>query len=94
MICYLNIELSDSEVLDLLKNGSTNQKQIANDIIKYDVYDEFFNILEEIQEFNKFDIRSAINGGVLKIIKYEPEEIEFIELENIHLKDNVYLYLE
>lgn len=94
MICYIKIELSDSEIFDLLRNGSTNQKQIANDIIKYDVYDEFFNIIEEIAINNSFELRSAINGGVLKIIEYEPEEIEFIEPENIHLKNNVYLYLE
>lgn len=91
-VYYFNIELSDSELLDLFENGSTNQKQLAKDIIKYNVYDEFFSILEEIQEFNKFDIRGAINGGVLKIVEVDNEEEN--QPENLHLKDNIYLYLE
>lgn len=94
MTCFIKIELNDSEIFDLLKNGSTNQKQIVKDIIKYDVYDEFFDIIEEIAINDSFDLRGAINGGVLQVNKYEDEELEYLAPEDIHLKDNVFLHLE
>ena len=94
MICFFKIEVTDSELLNIFQHGSTNQQDLANDIIKFNVFDEFFNTLEEIQEFNKFDIREAINGGVLKIIEYEPEDLEETAPEDINLKDNIFLHIE
>lgn len=94
MTSYFKIEVTDGELLDIFQHGSTNQQDIAKDIIKFNVFDEFFNTLEEIQEFNKFDIRGAINGGVLKIIEYEPEDLEEAAPEDINLKDNIFLHLK
>ena len=57
----MKIEMSVSEIWDLLKQGSTNQKNFIESL-KYDEFEEF---IEFIEDYDEFDLRSLINGGVL-----------------------------
>ena len=66
----MKIELNACEIWDLLKEGSTNQK----DFIAALEYGEFVEFIEFIDEFyDEFDLRGYINGGVLKVVD-DPED--------------------
>lgn len=60
----MKIDLSISEIWDLLKNGSTNQRDFIDDL-KYSEFEEFIEYLEEY--YTEFDLRGYLNGGVLSV---------------------------
>ena len=66
----MKIEMSVSEIWDLLKEGSTNQKNFIESL-KYDEFEEFIDIIE--MECPEMDLRGYINGGVLKV-EDDPED--------------------
>ena len=57
----MKIDLSTGEIWDLLKQGSTNQKNFIESL-KYSEFEEF---IEFIEDYDDFDLRGYINGGVL-----------------------------
>ena len=72
----MKLDLSVSEIWDLLKQGSTNQKNFIESLR----YDEFEEFMESIEEYDEFDLRGWINGGVLSV-EDTPEE-EYIIWSN------------
>lgn len=60
----MNIEMTTSEIWDLLKKGSTNQRNFINSL-RYSEFKEFIELWEE--EYNHLDLRSCLNGGCLSI---------------------------
>ena len=58
----MKIDLSTGELWDLLKEGSTNQRNFIENL-KYDEFEEFIDIIE--MECPEMDLRGNINGGVL-----------------------------
>ena len=73
----MKIELSTSEIWDLLKEGSTNQKNFIESL-RYDEFEEFIGLIDE--SYDEFDLRGYINGGVLKV-EDDPED-DFIIWRN------------
>ena len=84
------VDLSNFEVVEMLRNGSTNQKNFVNDILEADNSPE--DVIEAIKNFDKeigsqTDLRGWLNGGVMK---FEPitQDIEdnycYIPCENGH----------
>ena len=65
----MKIDLSVSEIWDLLKEGSTNQRDFI-DSLNYSEFEEFITWLEDYEEF---DLRGLLNGGVLKV-EDDPED--------------------
>lgn len=73
------IDLSNNEVYDMLKNGSTNQRNFIKTINNYglnieDVFNTIDDIINEsigtsntIDDVLNMDLRSLLNGGVLYI---------------------------
>ena len=57
----MKIDLSISELWDLLKQGSSNQRNFINSLR----FSEFKEFIEIIEDYEDFDLRSLINGGVL-----------------------------
>lgn len=57
----MKIELSTSEIWDLLEQGSSNQRNFINSL-RFSEFEEFIEIIEDYEDF---DLRSLINGGVL-----------------------------
>ena len=55
--------MSVSEIWDLLKQGSTNQRNFINSLR----YSEFKEFIEIIEDYDDFDLRGYINGGVLSV---------------------------
>ena len=88
------IELGTMELLDLLDNGTTNQKYFSKQLtieefkifMEYmeDLIKEYISCRPEDYEdiLNHFDIRSLLNGGVLEVIPLEEikEDLEEEEL--------------
>lgn len=72
----MNIEMTTSEIWDLLKEGSTNQKDFISSL----TYNEFKEFIELIEDYEEFDLRGYINGGVLKV-EDDPED-DFIIWRN------------
>ena len=60
----MKIELSTSEIWDLLKEGSTNQKNFIESL-RYDEFEEFIGLIDE--SYDEFDLRGYLNGGVLSV---------------------------
>ena len=58
----MKLDLSVSEIWDLLKEGSTNQKNFI-DSLYYSEFEEFIDILE--MECPEMDLIGNINGGVI-----------------------------
>ena len=58
----MKIDLSTGEIWDLLKEGTTNQRNFI-DSLRYDEFEEFMDILE--MECPEMDLIGNINGGVL-----------------------------
>lgn len=76
----MKLDLSVSEIWDLLKEGSTNQRNFV-DSLRYDEFKEFIEFIDEIcDEFYGFDLRGYLNGGVLRV-EDDPEE-EYIFWSN------------
>lgn len=84
------IEVEPIELLDLLDNGTTNQKNFSKQLTtnEFKIFMEYMEDL--ISEYiscrpkdykdilNSFDIRSLLNGGVLEVLTLEEitEELE------------------
>lgn len=67
----MKIELSTGEIWDILKEGSTNQREFINSLR----FSEFREFIEEHEMFlEEYDIRSLINGGVL--VSEETDQID------------------
>ena len=58
----MKIDLSTGELWDLLKEGSTNQREFINSL-RFSEFEEFIDIIE--MEYPEMDLRGNINGGVL-----------------------------
>lgn len=72
----MKIEMSVSEIWDLLKQGSSNQRNFINSL-RFSEFEEFIEIIEDYEDL---DLRSLINGGVLKV-EDDPED-DFIIWKN------------
>ena len=59
----MNIEMTTGEIWDLLKEGSTNQRNFI-DSLRYSEFEEFIEIIED---YDEFDLRGYLNGGVLSV---------------------------
>ena len=59
----MKIDLSTSEIYDLLKEGSTNQRNFIDSLY----YNEFEEFMELIEDYDEFDLRGYLNGGVLSV---------------------------
>ena len=59
----MKIDLSTGEIWDLLKQGSTNQRNFIESLN----YGEFEEFIESIEEYDEFDLRGYLNGGVLSV---------------------------
>lgn len=59
----MKIEMTTSEIWDLLKEGSTNQRNFIESLN----YTEFEEFIESIEEYDEFDLRGWLNGGVLSV---------------------------
>ena len=59
----MKIDLSTGEIWDLLKEGSTNQRNFIESLN----YTEFVEFIESIEEYDEFDLRGWLNGGVLSV---------------------------
>ena len=57
----MKIDMTTSEIWDLLKQGSSNQRNFINSLR----YSEFQEFIEIIEDYDDFDLRGYINGGVL-----------------------------
>lgn len=72
----MKIDLSTGEIWDLLKEGSTNQRDFISSL----TYNEFEEFIELIEDYEEFDLRGLLNGGVLKV-EDDPED-DFIIWRN------------
>lgn len=102
MTSYFYIQVTDSELCDMMKNGSTNQKIFIDKAIKAGAVEEVFNLIESLIDdeiltgiLEPYDIRDAINGGVLfltdKTGAAELSENDFIKYE---ITEDLYLIVE
>ena len=66
----MKIDLNTGEIWDLLKQGSTNQREFV-DSLKYSEFEEFIEFIDEF--YDEFDLRGYLNGGVLSV-EDDPEE--------------------
>ena len=73
----MKIEMTTSEIWDLLKEGSTNQR----DFIDSFYYTEFEEFMELWEEFN-LDLRSCLNGGCLFVEDPNEAEEDYIIYNN------------
>ena len=58
----MKIDLNTGEIWDLLKQGSSNQRNFIN-YLRFSEFKEFINIIED--ECPEMDLRGDINRGVL-----------------------------
>lgn len=72
----MKIEMNAGEIWDLLKNGSINQRDFISSL----TYNEFKEFIELIEDYEEFDLRGYLNGGVLKV-EDDPED-DFIIWSN------------
>ena len=59
----MKIELNTWEIWDLLKEGSCNQRDFV-DSLNYNEFEEFIGFIED---YDGFDLRGYLNGGVLSV---------------------------
>ena len=59
----MKIELNAWEIWNLLKEGSTNQRDFIDSLY----YSEFKEFIESIEEYDEFDLRAYLNGGILSV---------------------------
>ena len=93
------IEVEPIELLDLLDNGTTNQKNFSKQLTtnEFKVFMEYMEDLiseyikcrpEDYKDIlNSFDIRSLLNGGVLEVLTLEEIKEELPELEEEEAED-------
>ena len=58
----MKIEMNANELWDLLKEGSTNQREFINSL-RFSEFEEFIYLVE--MGCPEMDLRGEINGGVL-----------------------------
>lgn len=77
----MKIEVNTYEIWDLLKEGSTNQKDFIEKLY-YEEFKEFIELWKE--EYNNYlDLRSCLNGGCLAVEDIsEDVEKEYIIYNN------------
>lgn len=83
----MKIELSTGEIWDLLKEGSTNQRNFI-ECLEYDEFEEFIEEWEYL--YNDLDLRSCLNGGCL-FVEDTPEDVE--EEYIIYENDRIFITL-
>lgn len=95
----MKVDLSNDELYNLLKNGSTNQKHFVSMIDEYKLdIDNVFDLLEELLfdyliDEKDCDIRGWINGGALYITD-DASGYQLEEFANVELDSDIYLILE
>ena len=67
----MKIDLNAYEIWDLLKEGSTNQRNFI-DSLEYSEFEEFIEFIDEF--YDEFDLRGYLNGGVLSVEEAPVEE--------------------
>ena len=84
----MKIDLSTSEIYDLLKEGSTNQRNFI-DSLNYTEFEEFIEEWEYL--YNDLDLRSCLNGGCL-FVEDTPDDIEeeYVIYENDRVAITLY----
>lgn len=83
----MKIEMTTGEIWDLLKEGSTNQRNFIESL-KYDEFEEFIELWEE--EYNYLDLRSCLNGGCLFVEDQNEAEEEYIIYNNERIIISLY----
>lgn len=68
----MKIDLSNSELYNILANGTTNQTQFVDDLT-FSEFEEIIDFLEFDEIYKDIDIRGLLNGGVMKIVETETE---------------------
>ena len=58
----MKIDLTTGEIWDLLKQGTSNQREFINSL-RYSEFEKFIEIIEDYD--NEFDLTGYLNGGVL-----------------------------
>ena len=66
----MKIDLCAGEIWDLLKEGTTNQRNFI-DSLYYSEFEEFIEFIDEF--YDEFDLIGYLNGGVLSV-EDDPEE--------------------
>lgn len=84
----MKIEMSISEIWDLLKEGSTNQRDFISSL----TYNEFKEFIELIEDYEEFDLRGYLNGGVLSVeeTSEDVEDMEYVIYENGRIAITLY----
>lgn len=77
----MKIDLSTGELWDLLKEGSTNQRNFIDSLY----YNEFEEFIESIEDYEDFDLRGHLNGGVLSVEDDPVEDYVIWENERISI---------
>ena len=86
----MKIEMSVSEIWNLLKQGSSNQRNFINSLR----YSEFEDFLEECEYiFEEYDLRDLLNGGCLFVEETPEDEEENEEIYIIYRNDRITIYL-
>ena len=84
----MKIDLNAWEIWNILKEGSTNQRNFINSL----TFTEFNEFLEQHELFfEKYDIRGLLNGGCL-FVEDTPEDVEeeYIIYENGRISITLY----
>ena len=84
-IFNMKMELSTLEIYELLKNGTTNQRNFAN-TLSFAEFNEFLEMHERF--FEEYDVRDLLNGGCLTV-----EENGEIDEHTIWENSRVSIYL-
>lgn len=63
------IEVTNSELWDMFRNGSTNQKVFIENL----TFSEFEEVIDLLENEYECDIRGDINGGGISIVDKENE---------------------
>ena len=75
----MKLDLNVNEIWNLLKEGSTNQRDFVEKLY-YEEFKEFIILWEE--EYNYFDLRSCLNGGCLFVEDPNEAEEDYIIYNN------------
>ena len=84
----MKIEMTTGEIWDLLKQGSTNQRNFIESL-NYTEFEEFIEEWEYL--YNDLDLRSCLNGGCL-FVEDTPEDVEeeYVIYENGRISITLY----
>lgn len=82
----MNIEMTTSEIWDLLKQGSSNQREFINSLR----YTEFKEFIEIIEDYDDFDLRGYLNGGVLSVEETDKINEDHTIYSNGRININLY----